>query len=245
MIQRQGLIRQSPRPLRPPRSDVVEDRLGQGQVLLRKTRSSRPLGHIHTSLLHTKVCQARTSIVLSGYISISHSDYTGEYYPDQDEDVPMSPQATNGDMDDSLSRDGLPETNGRKKRKTVATVIAAEDQEYQPPGTKRVRAHNLPFMSFAHYFQRTPRRNPPRGKQQDSRVHSALDTPEVEPPPEDYHHEPTEDERRAISSDLEDCPEIWQGELGSYILETRKRQKHIDAHFNRWIIVRYISAFLL
>lgn len=40
-----------------------------------------------------------------------------------------------------------------------------------------------------------------------------------------------------MSSDLDDSPEIWQGELGNYILETHKRQKQIDAFFNRWIIV--------
>jgi chromatin-remodeling ATPase INO80 len=41
-----------------------------------------------------------------------------------------------------------------------------------------------------------------------------------------------------VSSDLEDCPEIWQTELGSYVLDTHKRMRHIDAYFNRWIIVR-------
>lgn len=35
-----------------------------------------------------------------------------------------------------MSAQGHLETNGRKKRRVGA---AAEDQEYQPPGTKRVR----------------------------------------------------------------------------------------------------------
>jgi chromatin-remodeling ATPase INO80 len=144
----------------------------------------------------------------------------------------------NGELDESMSREDLPETNGRKKRKTVASMVAAEDQDYQPPGLKRVcllvlRNEQLTYNSL----QRTPRRNPPRGKQPDARTQASLEPPEAEPIPEEYHHEPTEDERRLVSSDLEDCPEIWQGELGSYILEIRKRQKQIDAHFNRWIIV--------
>ena len=58
---------------------------------------------------------------------------------------------------------------------------------------------------------------------------------------EEYPHEPTEDERRLASSDLEDCVEVWQDEVGSYVLETHKRQKQIDAFFNRWIIVRFTN----
>ena len=47
----------------------------------------------------------------------------------------------------------------------------------------------------------------------------------------------TEEEARLASSDLEDCEEIWKGELGNYIMETHKRQKQVDAWFSRWIIV--------
>ena len=54
--------------------------------------------------------------------------------------------------------------------------------------------------------------------------------------------EPTEEERRLASSDLEDCPEIWQAELGAYVLENQKRMRQIDAYFNRWIIVRVSKA---
>lgn len=42
-----------------------------------------------------------------------------------------------------------------------------------------------------------------------------------------------------MSSDLDDCPEIWYDEVGNYILETHKRQKQIEAFFHRWIIVSY------
>lgn len=47
----------------------------------------------------------------------------------------------------------------------------------------------------------------------------------------------TEEEARLASSDLEDCEEIWKGELGGYIMESHKRQKQVDAWFSRWIIV--------
>ena len=57
--------------------------------------------------------------------------------------------------------------------------------------------------------------------------------PEFEPEP----YEPTEEERRLASSDLEDCPEIWKGELGNYIMETHRRQRQIDSFFGHWIIV--------
>lgn len=46
-----------------------------------------------------------------------------------------------------------------------------------------------------------------------------------------------EEEIRHASSDLDDCEEVWLGELGNYILETHKRQKQVEAWFSRWIIV--------
>ena len=61
---------------------------------------------------------------------------------------------------------------------------------------------------------------------------------EIEQPPEE-HHEITEEDRRLVSSDLEDCPELWQGELGNYIMETHKRQRQIDNWFGHWVIVRF------
>jgi DNA helicase INO80 len=37
----------------------------------------------------------------------------------------------------------------------------------------------------------------------------------------------TEEERRLASSDLDDCEEIWIGEISEYMLETQKRQKQV------------------
>ena len=61
--------------------------------------------------------------------------FVGDYYGEQDDDASGSSQPLNGDADDLVFRDGYTESNGRKKRRTAATT---EDQDYQPPGTKRV-----------------------------------------------------------------------------------------------------------
>ena len=55
----------------------------------------------------------------------------------------------------------------------------------------------------------------------------------------------TEEERRLASSDLDDSPEVWQGELGNYIMETHKRQRQIDNWFGHWIIVRFFPPLPL
>lgn len=46
----------------------------------------------------------------------------------------MSPHTSNGDGESLTAREGNVETNGRKKRRT----IAPEDTDYMPPGAKRV-----------------------------------------------------------------------------------------------------------
>ena len=68
-------------------------------------------------------------------------------------------------------------------------------------------------------------------------MQTVIEPQEVEPPVEQIFHEPTEEERRLASSDLEDCPEIWQPVVGTLIMDTRKRQRQIEQYFNRWIIV--------
>ncbi|GJE85992.1 SNF2 family N-terminal domain-containing protein [Phanerochaete sordida] len=147
------------------------------------------------------------------YQTMVYQGPRGEFYPEHEDDT-GSPRTFNGDAEESMSAHGHTETNGRRKRRTGA----AEDQEYQPPGTKR----------------RTPRRNPPRGKQ----TQPPIEPPEVEPPSEQIFQEPTEEERRLASSDLEDCPEIWQQAMGTFVMDSRKRQRQIEQYFNRWIINR-------
>ncbi|EPQ60689.1 hypothetical protein GLOTRDRAFT_68543 [Gloeophyllum trabeum ATCC 11539] len=45
-------------------------------------------------------------------------------------------------------------------------------------------------------------------------------------------HQPTEDELRLASSDLEDCEEVWIAEYSDYILETQKRQRQVEVFFD-------------
>ena len=80
-----------------------------------------------------------------------------------------------------------------------------------------------------------PTRRTPRTRQQHRNQTPASETVEDTPP-----EEPVEsaEEDTKISSDLDDCPELWKPELGYYIIETHKRQKQVDAWFSRWIIVR-------
>jgi hypothetical protein len=58
---------------------------------------------------------------------------------------------------------------------------------------------------------------------------------------QDYSRE----ERRLASSDLEDCEEVWIGEVSEYILDTQKRQKQVEAWFEASVLVSvlpYTSA---
>ena len=84
-----------------------------------------------------------------------------------------------------------------------------------------------------------PTRRTPRTRQQHRNQTPASETVEDTPP-----EEPVEsaEEDTKISSDLDDCPELWKSELGYYIIETHKRQKQVDAWFSRWIIVRTRSS---
>lgn len=47
----------------------------------------------------------------------------------------------------------------------------------------------------------------------------------------------TDEELRLASSDLEDCEEVWIGELGDYMLETQKRQNQVADWFEASIVV--------
>jgi len=42
----------------------------------------------------------------------------------------------------------------------------------------------------------------------------------------------------APSSDLDDCPEVWQEELNKYMLETRKRARQVEHWFDEQCRVR-------
>ena len=58
---------------------------------------------------------------------------------------------------------------------------------------------------------------------------------EREPTGERY--EPTEEDKRLVSSDLSDCEEVWLGELGNYMLETQKRKRLVEEYFAQSAVV--------
>jgi DNA helicase INO80 len=55
-------------------------------------------------------------------------------------------------------------------------------------------------------------------------------------------HQPSEEELRLASSDLDDCEEVWIGELSDYILETHKRQKQVGLWFEASVLVSVIKT---
>jgi len=65
----------------------------------------------------------------------------------------------------------------------------------------------------------------------------------VEPKIEDLH-QLSEEELRLASSDLDDCEEVWIGELSEYILETHKRQKQVQVWFDASVLVSFISTLV-
>ena len=76
------------------------------------------------------------------------------HYADPDDDTPASPRSTNGASAPLKPKEGSVEGTSRKRRKTVAPVIIEDDEDYRPPGTKRVCSFRrlitfaIPF--FAH-----------------------------------------------------------------------------------------------
>ena len=91
------------------------------------------------------------------------------------------------------------------------------------------------------FNQSTLRRPIARGKH--TPVHSFRSTSPTSEASEHRRRPPTEDERRLISSDLEDCEEIWIGELSEYMLETRKRQNQVTDWFETTITVSSIWQY--
>ncbi len=63
----------------------------------------------------------------------------GNYYPEHEDHTSMSPPNGNGEAEPQVGGESFVETNGRKKRRTIAP--AGDDQDYRPPGTKRVCHH--------------------------------------------------------------------------------------------------------
>lgn len=81
-----------------------------------------------------------------------------------------------------------------------------------------------------------PRKYPPRTKHFRVEDSPPLDNHDVQPKIEELY-QPTHEELRLASSDLEDCEEVWIGELSEYIMETHKRQKQVEIWFEASVLV--------
>ncbi|KAI0068403.1 hypothetical protein BV25DRAFT_1818814 [Artomyces pyxidatus] len=145
---------------------------------------------------------------------------SGYYHPDR-----LSPPASHspngyqvgppGEI--TFVKDGVQDTSQSPPKKRRRN--ADDDSDYHPPGTRR---HG-------------PRRHPPRTRQLRTQSPSA-EAAESDIAEERY--ELTEEDRRLASSDLSDCEEIWTGELGEYMLDTRKRRKLVEDYFERTLMER-------
>lgn len=65
----------------------------------------------------------------------------------------------------------------------------------------------------------------------------------MQPKLEELPLQPSEEELRLTSSDLEDCEEVWIGELSEYIMETHKRRKQVELWFEASVLVSFFGTF--
>ena len=152
------------------------------------------------------------------------------HYHESDRGRFPSPHEVRDAPADACVRDGDEDVAFRKRRRGLD-----EDTDYQPPGPRRVGVHFFVSAVSDRILFQTLRRYVPRGKP--SHAYSPL---LVGP---DLKLENSEEDLRLVSSDLEDCPEVWIGELSDYVLETQKRQKQVEKWFESSILVGFPRTF--
>jgi hypothetical protein len=114
-----------------------------------------------------------------------------------------------------------------------------------PCGGRNVRARTKEVLSvefrfgvrivtLTYVYQSIHRVYPSRTKS--SHMHS----PGIDLLPQDateFHRGATNEELHLDSSDLEDCEDVWIGELSDYMLETQKRQNQVADWFEASLVV--------
>lgn len=141
----------------------------------------------------------------------------GNFYPSH-----SPPKDVQGSQPNMLTfvKDGIPgmsQSPPKKRRKT-----ADDDADYQPPGSRRPGLRRLP------------------ARNRQFRTQSPM-TEVTEREPTGERYEPTEEDRRLVSSDLSDCEEVWLGELGNYMLETQKRKRLVEEYFAQSAVERSLA----
>ena len=128
------------------------------------------------------------------------------------------------DEHDSLSAQHREDTAWRKKRKST----------YEGTPVSRVSVTFSHYHSYLCPGQNMYRVYPSRAKPARP-LSPGTDLLTEEAP--HVHHGTTDEELRLASSDLEDCEEVWIGELSDYMLETQKRQNQVADWFEASIVV--------
>ncbi|KAF9452648.1 hypothetical protein P691DRAFT_696592 [Macrolepiota fuliginosa MF-IS2] len=117
-------------------------------------------------------------------------------------------------------RDPEPETLSRKRRKNTN-----DDSSYTSATPRRVSPLGPPRKSSKRAKQMPPSPDP------DANSNSY-----------DVQPQPADDNPPLISSDLEDCEDLWKTELDEYTIYTKKRQQQIDKWFEASVIEQNAMA---
>lgn len=143
------------------------------------------------------------------------------------------------DLGSGYYRQGETDTSSRKRRRDPE-----EDDDARELSQGRVRTNLDRFWTPLMILQNGPRKYAPHNKQFHPEDTPSVDGHDVEPKVEDLP-QPSEEELRLASSDLDDCEEVWIGELSEYILETHKRQKQVELWFDASVLVSDFISFLV
>lgn len=134
-------------------------------------------------------------------------------------------------------RDSEPETLSRKRRKNTN-----DDPSYSSVTLRRV-SHIVSLLPppclLVLVSQGPPRKRSKRTKQMRA-------SPDLDSASNHYDVQPglADEDGLPISSDLEDCEDLWKSELDEYTIYTKKRQQQIEKWFEASVIVSFCCYFL-
>ncbi|KAL0579121.1 putative DNA helicase ino80 [Marasmius crinis-equi] len=117
----------------------------------------------------------------------------------------------------------------RKRRKN-----AKDDTDYRPPGQRRVSGMLLSNLQQANIALQSSRKSSQRAaKQLNAEGTAHRDSPlrHHTHPEDEVASSSRVDDKHLLSSDLEDCEEIWIGDLSEYILQTQRRFNQVEQFF--------------
>lgn len=158
----------------------------------------------------------------------------GDYYPERSQ--VHSPHETRN----AHYRDTEMEGSSRKRRREDDDDDSRSVESRQ--GRVSLYLPNLMKCALMVSLQHGPPNYPAHLSKVSHSANSPTEGYDLQPKLEEVY-QPTEEERRLASSDLEDCEEIWIGELSEYVLETHKRQKQVELWFEASVLVCGFTNF--